>query len=88
MSVQDTPVIWYTAPLQLLLFAQEVLGDETANQVCCSFFGDGTCNVGKSLYIVYVTILETIQLSLSHCPCERLRVFDALLMRSLDAAAR
>ncbi|KAK9904884.1 hypothetical protein WJX75_004844 [Coccomyxa subellipsoidea] len=28
-------------------YRREVLGDETADQVCCSFFGDGTCNVGQ-----------------------------------------
>ncbi|KAK9804916.1 hypothetical protein WJX72_011858 [[Myrmecia] bisecta] len=28
-------------------YRKEVLGDETADQVCCSFFGDGTCNVGQ-----------------------------------------
>ena len=38
-----------SAPLMSpLCSVQEVLGDETADQVCCSFFGDGTCNVGES----------------------------------------
>merc|ERR1712157_210176 len=27
-------------------YKRDVLGDETADQVCASFFGDGTCNNG------------------------------------------
>lgn len=29
------------------MYKKEVLGDETADQVTCSFFGDGTCNIGQ-----------------------------------------
>ncbi|CAG9464940.1 unnamed protein product [Pedinophyceae sp. YPF-701] len=28
-------------------YNRDVLKDETADQVCCSFFGDGTCNMGQ-----------------------------------------
>lgn len=30
--------------------SQEVLGEENADQVAINFFGDGTCNVGESVY--------------------------------------
>lgn len=28
-------------------YMRDVLKDESADQVCCSFFGDGTCNIGQ-----------------------------------------
>jgi pyruvate dehydrogenase E1 component alpha subunit len=28
-------------------FRRKVLGDESSDSVTCSFFGDGTCNVGQ-----------------------------------------
>lgn len=34
-------------PLSLLPHRKDVLGDEKADSVTCSFFGDGTCNVGQ-----------------------------------------
>lgn len=35
-------------PACFLVFCRKnVLGDESADSVTCSFFGDGTCNVGQ-----------------------------------------
>jgi transketolase N-terminal domain/subunit len=33
--------------LLVLCIRRRVLGDETSDSVTCSFFGDGTCNVGQ-----------------------------------------
>ena len=35
-------------PAQHVYVVQDALKDDSANQVCCSFFGDGTANNGKA----------------------------------------
>jgi pyruvate dehydrogenase complex dehydrogenase (E1) component len=37
----------YPSKCSLLLCRRRVLGDESSDSVTCSFFGDGTCNVGQ-----------------------------------------
>lgn len=70
------------APLMSpLCSVQEVLGDETADQVCCSFFGDGTCNVGESPSWLKVLNLARVSTSISQnhlfLPCLQLCIWHS-----------
>jgi pyruvate dehydrogenase E1 component alpha subunit len=46
-GVWDSRMLLACAASYLYVLRRKVLGDESSDSVTCSFFGDGTCNVGQ-----------------------------------------